>query len=187
MTALPISFAVASKPEQAFQGAIAAAGLTPPDIIIADGKIQRFSTNGKGSDDAGWYILHLDNIPAGSFGNWREGRTESWCSIERNAQTPEQQRQYAARLKSMQNARQRAKKAEHDAAAEIAQTICTAATPIYEAAAHGYLVKKGIQAHGARLIDTAAARAHCAKLSYSLSGPLLVIPMRNAAGELRSL
>jgi putative DNA primase/helicase len=187
MSALAIPFAVASNPEQAFQAAIAAAGLPPPDSIIADGKIQRFSTNGKRGDDAGWYILHLDNIPAGSFGNWREGRTESWCSIERNAQTPEQQRQYAALLKSMQNARHRAKKAEHDAAAEIAATIWAAATPIPDAAAHGYLVKKGIQAHGARLIETAAARAHCAKLSYSLSGPLLVIPMRNAAGELRSL
>lgn len=187
MSALPIPFAVASNPEQAFQGAIAAAGLTPPDTIIADGKIQRFSTNGKRGDDAGWYILHLDNTPAGSFGNWREGRTETWCSIERTAQTPEQQKQYATLLKSMQNARHRAKKAEHDAAAEQAAAIWAAATPIDDAAAHGYLVKKGIQAHGAKLIDTAAARAHCARLSYSLSGPLLVIPMRNAAGELRSL
>ena len=187
MSALPISFAVASNPEQAFQGAISSAGLTPPDTIIADGKIHRFTTNGKRGDDAGWYILHLDNIPAGSFGNWREGRTESWCSIERAAQTPEQQKQYATLLKSMQNARHRAKKAEHDAAAGMAQTIWAAATPIDDAAAHGYLVKKGIQAHGARLIDTAAARTHCVKLSYSLSGPLLVIPMSNAAGELRSL
>jgi len=125
MSTLPIAFAVASDPKQAFQSAIAAAGLTPPDTIIADGKIQRFSTNGKRGDDAGWYILHLDNIPAGTFGNWREGRTESWCSIERNAQTPEQQRQYATLLKSMQNARHRANKAEHDASAEIAQTIWT--------------------------------------------------------------
>jgi putative DNA primase/helicase len=187
MSALSTPFVVASNPEQAFQSAIGAAGLTPPDIIIADGKIQRFSTNGKHGDDAGWYILHLDNIPAGSFGNWREGRSESWCSIERNAQTPEQQRQYATLLKSMQNARHRAKKAEHDAAAEIAAAIWAAATPIDDAAAHGYLVKKGTQPHGAKLIDTTAARAHCVKLSYSLSGPLLVIPMRNAAGELRSL
>ena len=187
MTALPIPFAVASNPEQAFQGAIAAAGLTPPDSIIADGKIHRFSTNGKGADDAGWYILHPDNIPAGSFGNWRESRTATWCSIERNAQTPEQQKQYATLLKSMQNARHRAKKAEHDAAAEMAAVIWAAATPIDDAVGNGYLFKKGIQAHGARLIDTAAAKAHCAKLSYSLSGPLLVIPMRNAAGELRSL
>lgn len=187
MSALPIPFAVASNPEQAFQGAIAAAGLTPPDSIIADGKIHRFSTNGKRSDDAGRYVLHLDGLPAGWFGDYRTGLNQTWCSIERNAQTPEQQKQYATLLKSMQNARHREKKAEHDAAAGMAQTIWAAATPIDDAAAHGYLVKKGIQAHGARLIDTAAARAHCVKLSYSLSGSLLVIPMRNAAGELRSL
>lgn len=187
MSALPIPFAVARHPEQAFKLAIAAAGLTPPDTLIADGKIHRFAPNGKRGDDAGWYILHLDNIPAGSFGNWREGRTETWCSIERNAQTPEQQKQYATLLKSMQNARHRAKKAEYDAAAATAAVIWAAATPTGDAAAHGYLVKKGIQAHGARLIDTAAARVHCPRLSPALSGPLLVIPMRNAAGELRSL
>ena len=187
MSALPMPFAVASNPEQAFQSAIAAAGLTPPDTIIADGKIHRFTTNGKRSDDAGRYVLHLDGLPAGWFGDYRTGLNQTWCSIERNAQTPEQQRQYATLLKSMQNARHREKKAEHDAAAGMAQTIWAAATPIDDAAAHGYLVKKGIQPHGARLIDTTAARAHCVKLSYSLSGPLLVILMRNAAGELRSL
>jgi len=187
MSALPIPLTVPSNLEQAFQGAITAAGLTPPDTIIADGKIHRFSTNGKRSDNAGWYILHLDNIPAGSFGNWREGRSESWCSIDRNAQSPKQEKQYAALLKSMQNARHWAKKAEHDEAAEMAQTIWASATLIDDAAAHGYLVKKGIQPYGAKLIDTAAARAYCAKLSYSLFGQLLVIPMRNATGELRSL
>ena len=174
-------------PIEAFKLAIATAGLTPPDKFTGDGKIHRFSTNGKGNDDAGWYILHLDNIPAGSFGNWREGHAESWCSIERRAQTPEQQNQYATLLKSMQNARHRAKKAEHDAAAAVAQSMFETSTPMVDAAEHGYLVTKGIQAHGVRLIDTAAARAHCGRLSPVLSGPLLVIPMRNAAGELRSL
>lgn len=183
----PIPFVVAIRPEQAFQGAIAAAGLTPPDTIISDGKIHRFATNDRRGDDAGWYILHLDGIAAGSFGNWREGRSETWCSIERKAQTPEQQKHYATLLRSMQNARHRAKKAEHDTAAEKAQTIWAAATPIDDAAAHGYLVTKGIQAHGARLIDKAAAQAIAGNLSPSLSGLLLVIPMRNAAGELRSL
>jgi putative DNA primase/helicase len=187
MSALPKDFAVASNPEQAFQEAIAAAGLTPPDSIIADGKIHRFTTNGKRSDDAGRYVLHLDGLPAGWFGDYRTGLNQTWCSIERNAQTPEQQKQYATLLKSMQNARHREKKAEHDAAAGMAQTIWAASTPIDDAAAHGYLVKKGIQAHGARLFDTDAARAHCGRLSPVLSGRLLVIPMRNAAGELRSL
>ncbi len=174
-------------PIEQFRQAIAAAGLTPPDTIHADGKIHRFATNDKRGDDAGWYIYHGDNIPAGSFGNWREGRTETWCSIERTSQTAEQQKQYATLLKSMQNARHRAKKAEHDAAAEKAAAISAAATPIEDTAAHGYLVKKGIQAHGAKLIDTVAARGLAGNLSPTLSGPLLVIQMRNAAGGLRSL
>ncbi len=176
-----------SSPEQAFQAAIAAAGLEPPNTIIADGKIHRFPTNGKRGDDSGWYVLHLDGIAAGSFGNWRESRTQTWCSVERTTQTPEQQRQYATALKSIQDVRHRAKKAEQDATALQAQTIWAAAMSIDDAQTHGYLVKKGIQVHGARLIDTDAARAHCGRLSPVLSGPLLVIPMLNAAGELRSL
>ena len=66
-----------SDPIEHFKLAIAAAGLEAPDTIIADGKIHRFSTKSKGNDDAGWYILHLDNIPAGSFGNWRERHTDT--------------------------------------------------------------------------------------------------------------
>ena len=61
MSALPNHFAptpiaAAINHEQAFQSAIAAAGLTPPDTIIADGKIHRFTTNGKRGDDAGRYV-----------------------------------------------------------------------------------------------------------------------------------
>jgi phage/plasmid primase-like uncharacterized protein len=108
-----------------FRQTMTNAGLTPPDTIIADGKIHRFTTNGKRSDEAGRYVLHMDSLPAGWFGDYRTGLSQKWCSIERNAQTPEQQRQYATLLKSMQNARHRANKAEHDAAAEIAQTIWT--------------------------------------------------------------
>jgi len=72
MSALPIPFAVASNLEQPFQEAITAAGLTPPDTIIADGKIYRFSTSGKRGDDSGWYMLHTDGIAAGAFGCWRQ-------------------------------------------------------------------------------------------------------------------
>ncbi len=54
-----------------FRDAIRFAGLEPPDVIEAEGKLRRFATNGKRGDDAGWYILHADGIPAGSFGDWR--------------------------------------------------------------------------------------------------------------------
>ena len=56
-----------------FKQAIEAAGLAAPDVINDDGVIHRFSTNGKPRDDSGWYILHLDGIPAGVFGCWRAG------------------------------------------------------------------------------------------------------------------
>ena len=61
-----------------FREAIRSAGLEPPDIIKADGKLRRFASNGKRSDDAGRYVLHGDGIPAGAFGDWRTGISESW-------------------------------------------------------------------------------------------------------------
>jgi len=55
-----------------FREAIRAAGLEPPEVIEADGKLHRFSSNGRRGDSAGWYVLHCDGIPAGSFGDWRD-------------------------------------------------------------------------------------------------------------------
>ena len=50
-----------------FRDAIVAAGLTPRDVIEADGKLRRFSSNGKLKDDAGWYVLHGGAVPAGTI------------------------------------------------------------------------------------------------------------------------
>lgn len=59
-----------------FSDAIKASGLTPPDTIMTDGKLHRFSSNGRRDDDAGWYVFYGDGIPAGSFGDWRTGLTQ---------------------------------------------------------------------------------------------------------------
>src|SRR3984893_10863324 len=61
-----------------FRAAIHKAGLNPPKVIEPDGKLHRFASNGKRSDDAGWYVLHADGIPAGAFGDWRGGLSETW-------------------------------------------------------------------------------------------------------------
>ncbi len=103
-----------------FRDAILAAGPTPPDEIHGDGKLHRFSSSGKPRDDSGWYVLHLDGIPAGTFGCWREGITQQWCSksttemtqVERNAhqklvEAMRQQRE-ADTLKRQQQAAQTA-------------------------------------------------------------------------------
>ena len=63
-----------------FRNAIEAAGIGAPDDIQDDGKLHRFSTNGKRGDDSGWYVLHSDGIPAGKFGCWRAGFESSWCA-----------------------------------------------------------------------------------------------------------
>ena len=64
---------------QQFRMAIQYAGLHSPGVIEADGKLHRFSSNGKRGDDAGWYVLYLDGIiPAGAFGDWRSGASQKW-------------------------------------------------------------------------------------------------------------
>ena len=59
-----------------FNRAIADSGLPPPNHVIADGKIHRFPTKDQASDNAGWYVLHMDNVPAGKFGDWRTEAVE---------------------------------------------------------------------------------------------------------------
>ena len=43
---------------ESFRKAMLENGLVPTTEIVADGKFHRFSTNGKPSDDAGWYVLN---------------------------------------------------------------------------------------------------------------------------------
>ena len=61
-----------------FLAAIAEAGLTPTEFITTDGKLHRFSSDGRRCDKAGWYIFHTGDIPAGAFGCWRGGVSETW-------------------------------------------------------------------------------------------------------------
>ncbi len=63
-----------------FINAISQTGITPPLSVISDGELHRFSSNGKSTDEAGWYVLHDDGVSAGSFGDWRSGETHTWCA-----------------------------------------------------------------------------------------------------------
>ena len=47
-------------------------------MIEPDGKLRRFDGNGKRGDDSGWYVLHGDAVPAGCFGDWRTGLSQTW-------------------------------------------------------------------------------------------------------------
>ena len=65
-----------------FRSEILKAGLSLPNEIIDDGRIHRFSSNGKTTDNAGLYVLFTDGIAAGAFGCWREGVNIKWCSVD---------------------------------------------------------------------------------------------------------
>ena len=52
-------------PEDQLIESMLEAGLTPPDHVILDGRMHRFS-NGK-KDKTAWYIAFSDNVPSGRF------------------------------------------------------------------------------------------------------------------------
>jgi putative DNA primase/helicase len=67
----------------AFRAAMADAGLICPNEIVPDGKLHRFKAEGSRSESC-WYVLHVDRLPAGVFGDWKTGHPRSgelgrWC------------------------------------------------------------------------------------------------------------
>ena len=156
-----------SDPIEDFRMAIAAAGLEAPDNINPDGAIHRFSSNGKPTNKNGWYILHLDGIAAGSFGDWREGFTQNWCSKSNTSMTEAERFAHRERVKAMQRQREKDLAQRQQLAAADALKRWTTATPCTQ---HDYLTRKGIQPHGAKI-----------------EGNKLLIPMRDTSGKVHSL
>ena len=143
-------------------------GIEPPDEIHFDGKIHRFN-HGKKRDKSAWYCLFADGVPAGRFGDWREGIEQPFKADIGRTLTPAEE---------MANARRMAEaRAQRDA--EIAKTRAVAADTcaiIWDGcsespADHPYLIRKGVQPHGARM--TGDGR--------------LVLPAYDEHGELASL
>jgi putative DNA primase/helicase len=162
-----------------FRAAMLSAGLTPPDVIEADGELHRFSTNNKRGDDAGWYVLHGDGIPAGAFGDWRAGPSEKWRADIGRRLTSEEDK---AVRRLMDGARERAeaeRQREAKTAAQRALSIWESAEPAQ--GDHPYLVAKGVKAHGLRLY-----RGGVSIGGVQCDGALIV-PVRDASGEMQTV
>jgi len=156
-----------SDPIEAFRLAIEAAGFTPPDTIHDDGAIHRFSTNGRHSDNSGYYMLHTDGIPAGSFGCWRAGLQSTWCSKADSTMTTAEREAHRKRIKTMRAQRDAEQAQPQKVAGQTATALWQHADP---ATAHPYLTTKAIQPHGIKTFSDK-----------------LLIPMRDTAGTLHSL
>jgi putative DNA primase/helicase len=148
-----------------FRQAIEAAGLTPPNTIMDDGQRHRFTTNGRNSDGAGWYILHADGIPAGAFGDWRTGFTQSWCSRSAQSLTKAEREQHRARMAVIE-----AERDEAQAAAWLAQgernRALWGACPRLRA---GDLVHQYLQGRGIDLAALPGGPPACIRLHPSLA------------------
>ncbi len=155
-------------PLERFAQAIADADLPVPDSIIGDGRVHRYSTNGHASDDAGWYVLHLDGIPAGAFGCWRAGISDTWCSQRIETLTPAEREVHRRRIEAARRNAEAERAAVQESAAQQARNLWAGAA--IERGGHEYLLRKGIDAHGLRT-----------------DGKRLLVPMRDAGGGLHNV
>lgn len=143
-----------------------------PDEINADGNPHRFSTNGKRDDKAGRYILHIDGgIPAGYFECHRQGIKHNWKAGQELAPSLSVEEREAIRQQAGEAKAKRQREHDRRYAATSRKAI-----QIWRNANQQpptdfpYLLKKGIQPHGARF-----------------HGESLLIPMYDIDGKLWNL
>ena len=150
---------------QNFRTAMLDAGLTPPDVIEADGQLHRFHVHSdKPGTRNGYYVLHPDGRAAGMFGSWKTGLRSTWAADGKRMSDTEREAFSklieAARLKA-----QAERRAEHEARAIEARSEWAAAEPANPA--HPYLIRKGVKPHNLRQ-----------------RGGLLIVPLFDAFGLL---
>lgn len=163
-----------------FRTALAGRQILPPQEIVADGKIHRCDAEGKGGRGDAAYLLHLDGVPAGGFENHRDGLGwQNWRADIGRKLSPDEEREWQRRITAQRHQR------EQDEATRLSETKARAIA-IWEASArtadaHPYLSHRSVGAHKVRIFggELVIAGMDCAGA--------LVVPMRNAAGELCQL
>ena len=168
--------------EESIYDAIAAVGFAVPGEIVWDGKLHRFATDDeKRYSKDGWYIAHDDaQGKAAAFGSWRDGSKHSWSNGTGRKLTE-------IEWKDIDRQRKDAKLIEakaRDQAAIRASRLYDQAEPVEVAP---YLSRKGILCpDGVRAVTGLSSKAFGFEgHEWSISG--LVVPMRNKAGDIRSL
>ncbi len=159
------------------------------DKIVGDGEIHRFYMPGDADGSKnGAYLLHVDGVPNGLFGTWKEdgtnGLDHKWIGKPEKELTPEERDKFKQQQeKDKQHVDEERKRCEEerrqkqDEAANLAVQIWNDgdADPKH-VSQHLYLKAKFIQPHGARISTT-----------EGYYKGWLMYPMKNIFGEIRSL
>ena len=144
-------------------------GLEFRDDIFADGDIHRCHVEGdKLGSKNGWYVLHGGNIPAGAFGCFKRGITETWGSRNIQTMADDEKAIYLQKIEASRH--QRAKEEEH--VRENCRKWCTDTFSRAKEATdnHPYLMRKGVHSYGVR-------QEH----------ETLLIPLRDSSGVLQGM
>lgn len=162
-------------PESDFRAAMAAAGLDFPGDIIPDGQLHRIKVNGDRGPNS-WYVLHLDGLPAGSFGCWKRGIAETWCCKSSDVLTEAERAERDRKWKQQQAERDADRQRAHDEARAQGKKILDAAKPATDD--HPYLLRKRVKAHPGVMAGPwpQRARDNC-----------LLIPLRTGSGQLSTV
>jgi putative DNA primase/helicase len=131
-----------------FLSAIRNAGLNPPEIIEADGRLHRFASNGTPHDHAGWYVFHGDGIPAGAFGDWRTGESQTWCSDIGRKLSPAEEVTHRQKVNAMRRMREEEEARRQADAASKANVIWEEAEGASDE--YPYLQAKTVKPYGLR-------------------------------------
>ncbi len=150
---------------QNFRTAVLDAGITPPDVIEAEGQLHRFHVEGdKAGSRNGYYVLHLDGRAAGIFGSWKAGLRSTWAADGKRMTEAERQ-SFAKLIEVAKIKAQAERRAEHEARAIEARAEWDAAAQADPA--QPYLLKKAVKPHNLRQ-----------------RGGLLIVPLFDAFGLL---
>lgn len=153
-----------------FERACEAAGLVIRHGIDISGRIVRCQTVSKPKKKNGWYVFYPDGVPAGAFGDYESGMTQSWCANIGRQLTMAEQMENKRRMDEAKRQREEERQRKAEDAAEIAVDVLSRAESA--PADHPYLVRKGI--------------TPTPEVKINGDGELL-IPMRNEAGEVCSI
>jgi len=135
-----------------FLDSLAAAGVAPVDTreVIGDGKLRRYRIAGdRLGTKNGWYVLHLESIPAGAFGSWKLGINHTWCAVDKHSLTHEQREDNRRHVEAAKQAARAMEEQRHRDAATRAQTLWNQSKSAL--ADHPYLIKKSVKPGLARM------------------------------------
>ncbi len=180
----------------AFQDAIRAAGLIPPDIIDA-GKFHKFPGEGKGNrNTAAWCKLFPDGT-GGIFGDYSTGLSANWQAQRETSYSPAEREAFKRQVAEAKAQAEAERKAKHAEAAAQATAIWNAPVSALEAtqpgvSEHPYNKRKGINPHGAKVYHGGLTIGGMACngaliIPMTLNGKVVSLQFINRDGEKRFL